>query len=114
MSAVNLVEVYARGADKALWRKNQRVNATSAPHVHWSTWESIGGVFSSGPSAVLNLDGLVDVFARGTDKSIWHKKQVYRESGAEVSWKPWESLAGMLSTAPTVIKEEESLLHIFA
>merc|ERR1712167_113824 len=113
-SAVNLLEVYVPGADKALWRKHQKVNASTTPHVHWSHWETLGGVFSSGPASVVNLDGLVDVFGRGTDKSIWHKKQTYRDGGAEVAWKPWEALGGMLSTAPAVVKEEESLLHVFA
>jgi len=113
-SSVNLLEVYVRGADKAIWRKHQKVNATVTPHVHWSHWETLGGVFSSGPASVVNLDGLVDVFGRGTDKSIWHKKQTYRDGGAEVAWKPWEALGGMLSTAPSVVKEEESLLHVFS
>merc|ERR1712167_424340 len=31
-SSVNLLEVYVRGADKAIWRKHQKVNASTTPH----------------------------------------------------------------------------------
>ena len=65
----NLLEVYARGADKALWRKRQQANVTvddvgRRMGVRWGHWESLGGVFASGVSTATTADLLPQVFAR--------------------------------------------------
>ena len=104
----NLLEVYARGADKALWRKRQQANVTvddvgRRMGVRWGHWESLGGVFASGVSTATTADLLPQVFARSTDRALWQKKQVYRAGSGDPAWTSWESLHGTLTSAPSVI-----------
>lgn len=113
--SVNFIEIYARAADKGLWRKRQVLDIENMDFpVKWSMWEALGGVFSSGPDAIVNANGNLDVFARGTDKSIWHKQQVLSSDQGAEDWTAWASLGGIVSTTPSAVKEEEGLVHVFA
>jgi len=114
-NGVNFVELYARAADKGLWRKRQLLDADNLDEpVKWSVWEALGGIFSSGPAAIVNSHGNLDVFGRGTDKAIWHKQQVVSNDEGAEEWTKWESLGGIVSTTPAVAKEDEGLVHVFA
>jgi len=113
--SVNFIQVFVRAADKGMWRKRQVLdNENSDFPVKFATWEQLGGVFASGPAAVVNANGYVDVFARGTDKAVWHKQQILHNAEGEEEWTSWGSLGGIVSTTPTVTKEEEGLVHVFA
>jgi len=113
--SVNFIEIFARAADKGLWRKRQVLDVENMDFpVKWSVWEALGGVFSSGPAAIVNANGNLDVFSRGTDKSIWHKQQVLSTDQGIEDWTPWASLGGIVSTSPSAVKEEEGLVHVFA
>jgi hypothetical protein len=113
--SVNFLEVFARAADKGLWRKRQVLDPENVDFpVKWSVWEALGGVFSSGPSAIVNSNGNLDVFSRGTDKAVWHKQQILSNDEGNEDWTSWTSLGGIVSTTPTVAKEEEGLVHVFA
>lgn len=114
-NGVNFVEIYARAADKGLWRKRQLLDPDNLDEpVKWSVWEALGGIFSSGPAAIVNARGDLDVFGRGTDKAIWHKQQVVSNDEGDEEWTAWESLGGIVSTSPSVAKEDEGLVHVFA
>jgi hypothetical protein len=62
-----------------------------------SPWVSLGGVITSGPSAVTWGVGREEVFARGADYQLWHK---WYEAGA---WSDWQPLGGLLASDPEVI-----------
>ncbi len=85
-------QVFVRGTDNALWQ------------MFWdgSGWQSfnIGGVCTSGPSAVYTNPGRLDVFCRGTDMAIWHRWWF-----SWAGWSPgWERLGGVPSiSAPEAV-----------
>lgn len=84
--------------------------------VRWSNWESLGGVMSSGVAVATTPDGLSEIFARGPDRGLWHKRQAYEVGSAEPSWGDWASLSGTLSSAPEVtqVPALHGELHIFS
>jgi len=112
INGANLVEVYGRAADKALWTRRQ-VTSQDALSVDWDSWNSLGGVLASGPSVALNDDGTVDVFARATDKALYFKSQFEDENG-ETHFTQWNPLGGMFSSSPSVIVRSDGLINIFA
>jgi len=113
-NSVGFVEVYARAADKAFWRKRQVLDSKNIDQpVQWSVWEPLGGIFSSGPAAIVNSFGNLDIFGRGTDKAVWHKQQILTNDEGTEDWSVWESLGGIVSTTPAVAKEDEGLVHVF-
>jgi acylphosphatase len=89
------LEVFARGADNALWHIWQE-----APHAGpWSAWASLGGIITSDPAAIDNSDGRLEVFARGTDNALWH---IWQEAPHGGPWSSWASLGGILIDDPAV------------
>ena len=74
----------------------------------WSSWENLGGVLTSAPSAVSwGNQNRIDVFARGTDNGLWHKWW----TGS--SWSGWESLGGSLTSDPVVTSWAAGRLDVF-
>ncbi|KMT21117.1 DUF346 domain-containing protein [Clostridium cylindrosporum] len=59
----------------------------------WSNWEDLGGVLTAAPSACSWGKNRIDVFVRGTDKSMYHKWWNGR-------WSNYENLGGVLESAP--------------
>lgn len=112
LNGANLVEIYGRAADKALWHRTQ-VSSLDATSVEWGAWQSLGGVLASGPSIAQTDDGLGQVFARATDKAIYFKSQFQNEHD-EVSFTQWHTLGGMFSTTPSILVRSDGLIDIFA
>ena len=56
------LEIFARGADRALWHIWQ-----VAPNGAWSGWQSLGGELTSNPAVGQHLVGRLSVFVRGTN-----------------------------------------------
>ena len=116
----DFLNLYVRGGDKAVWRKYEQANVTTGPSgrrlgVRWSNWESLGGVMSSGVAVGKTPDGLSEVFARGPDRGLWHKRQAYRAGSAEPGWGKWAPLSGTLSSAPEVVQPTyQGELHVVA
>ena len=77
--------LFARGADGAVYVREGLDGS----------WVSIGGDATSGPAAMVRPDGTMDVFVRGPGDAIWHTS---RTRGG--SWVAWESLGGVLISAP--------------
>ena len=73
-------------------------------------WESLGGLLTSDPDAVLNAPGGIVVFARGTDNAIWHTWQ----DQINGDWHPWESLGGNLTSGPGAALYRDGRLNVFA
>src|SRR5262245_40572356 len=57
-----------------------------------------------------NLDGRLEVFARGTDNAIFNNWQTAPNS----TWSGWASLGGALTTPATVGQNGDGRLEIFA
>jgi hypothetical protein len=112
LNTVNLLEVFVRASDKAYWHRSQIASLpTTERALDWDDWQSLGGVFSSGPSTVVNSEGFVEAFGRGADKAIWRKSQ-YLADGA-VKWSKWVSLRGITSTGPAVRVRGDGLMEVF-
>jgi len=112
LNTVNLLEIFVRASDKAYWHRCQVASLPSNEReVDWNEWQSLGGVFSSGPAAVLNGDGLIEAYGRGADKAVWRKNQ-YLVDGVP-KWSNWQSLRGITSTGPAIHVRPDGLLNIF-
>eukprot|EP00298_Acanthocystis_sp_HF-20_P009599 c18401_g1_i2.p1 GENE.c18401_g1_i2~~c18401_g1_i2.p1 ORF type:complete len:386 (-),score=181.81 c18401_g1_i2:106-1263(-) len=112
LNSANLVEVYARAADKALWHRSQKAEQEGSS-VTWGPWHSLGGVLASGAGVVVGDDGMASIFARATDKALYFKGQ-YEDSNGESQFDRWTTLGGMFSTTPTVVARADGLIDIFA
>merc|ERR1712176_1519383 len=113
LNTVNLLEIFVRASDKAFWHRCQVASLPSFEReVDWNEWQSLGGVFSSGPSAVLNGDGLIETYGRGADKAVWRKNQFLVEGIPK--WTNWVSLRGITSAGPAVRVRTDGLVDIFA
>jgi alpha-galactosidase len=71
--------VFVRGTDGALWGRHEV-----------DGWFSLGGQISSGPDALVTVDGRILVVARGLDGATW---QIERD--ADGTWGNWSSLGGL-------------------
>lgn len=87
------LEVFARGADKALWHTWQLdpPGEDEAPKARWSAWASLGGAVDM-LAVAQNQDGRLEVFARGTDRALYSMAQTAPNSG----WTPWNRLGGII------------------
>ena len=72
--------------DQALWHIWQ-----TAPNNGWSGWASLGGIIDM-LVVGQNLDGRMEVFARGGDHALWHIWQTAPNNG----WSGWASLGGII------------------
>ena len=77
----NNLAVFVEGADNALYWKHW--DGTT-----WSAWGSLGGNLTSSPAATSPATGVIDVFARGTDGTLWQK--TYNNG-----WSGWTSVGAM-------------------
>ncbi len=56
----------------------------------WQTVGRLSRLRLGAPMAAANADGRLEVFARGSDKTLWH---IYQQPGSS-TWSTWESLGG--------------------
>merc|ERR1711939_288870 len=110
LNPVNLLEVFVRQADKAIWHKKQMATTTQPYSVQWSDWQSLGGKFSSGPTVSMSGEGLLEVFSRGQDKSVFWKRQKAHDSP---EWTNWGTIGGESSVTPTSFINPEGRLELF-
>jgi subtilisin family serine protease len=97
------LEVFARGADRALWHIWQ-----TAPNNGWSGWDSLGGWIDRVELA-RNADGRLEVFARGADGAVWHNWQTAPNNG----WSGWASMGGWVDIIE-VAQNSDGRLEVFA
>lgn len=114
LTPVNLLSVWTRQADGAVWYAKQTPESGSQK-VEWTRWESLGGKMQAGPAVVVDGHNLVNVFTRGEDHSIYVKLQVRVPAGHEsTEWHRWESLGGnWSSTSPSVLLHPDGSLHVY-
>jgi len=112
LNAQNLVEVVARGADKAFWHTRQTVNDERG--VVWSPWKSLGGIFSSAAAMHINSDSLLTVFGRGPEKGVWYKQQAHHPvDSPSDAWSRWVPLGGRFSSTMDVASDVQGFIHVF-
>jgi hypothetical protein len=110
LNPVNLLEIFVRQADRAIWYKKQLATTVhDADSVTWSEWQSLGGKMSSGPAVVINVDGLIEVFSRGMNREIFVKRQADHDSP---EYHLWESLQGDSASTPNALLHPNGSLHL--
>jgi hypothetical protein len=72
-----------------------------------ASWQSLGGGLTSAPAICSWGSGRLDVFARGEDFALWHKRFT------DGSWSDWESLGGGLSSPPAAVSWGEGRIDVF-
>jgi len=110
LNPVNLLEIFVRQADRSIWYKKQIAITHEADSVTWTEWQSLGGKMSSGPSVIVNNDGLLEVFSRGMNREIFVKRQIDHDSS---DFFVWESLAGDSASTPFTLLQTDGSLHLF-
>lgn len=110
INGVNMVEVFGRAADKALWHRG--MSAQQSGETEWQSWKSHGGVLASGPAMAVNDLGLVDVFARATDKAMYYRSQGVE--GNSTKYTSWNSLGGMFSATPSLTLKSDGTVFLLA
>ena len=73
-------------------------------------WVSLGGFVSGEPAVAMNSDGRLEVFARGSDNSVWHRAQV---SPGSASWSSWASLNQQTISDPAVGINTDGTMQVF-
>ncbi len=74
-----------------------------------SPWQSLGGEFTSAPSAIVWAAGRVDVFAVGIDHSMYTRTCIGENWTSD-----WQDLGGTFTSAASLISRSPTLLDIFA
>jgi hypothetical protein len=105
----NRIDVFARGADDALWTKVW-------DGTNWSNWIALGAptapgggapAITSGPDATSWAVGRLDVAVLGPDNAVYHR---WYESG----WSAWERHEGAMASGPSTISWGSGRLDLFA
>src|SRR5207245_2875718 len=71
-------------------------------------WQSLGGVLTSDPDAAAPAATREDVFARGGDGALWHRKF------DDTNWLAWKSLGGSITSDPGSVSWGAGRLDVFA
>eukprot|EP00298_Acanthocystis_sp_HF-20_P010722 c19008_g2_i1.p1 GENE.c19008_g2_i1~~c19008_g2_i1.p1 ORF type:complete len:388 (-),score=138.13 c19008_g2_i1:114-1277(-) len=99
-----------RGVDQSIWYKMQK----TPNDVDWTAWESLGGQFSSSPVGLFSSEGYFHVFAVAQDQTLLYKFQYENSTTSTTQWSGWHTLGGSLTSLPSVVLDNEGLMHIFA
>jgi len=95
------LDVFARGADGALWHRWARGAA-------WADWENLAGQITSSPAVASWDANRLDVFARGGDGGLCHKPW------EGTAWGAWANLGGQLGSAPAAVSWGPNRVDVFA
>jgi hypothetical protein len=109
-----VTHLFARGIDGSMWSMTQKLEEDGS--LTWVAWKkSENSVYLSSSAtitATLNAQGLIEVVARGADKSFWHTRQTVNDERG-VIWSPWKTLKGIFSSAASVALNSDSLLTVY-
>jgi hypothetical protein len=101
-------DVLALGGDGAIWHTSFAQGGTA-----WPAWQSLGGSFATGATAILWADGHAELFATDAAGAAWH---AWSGTGADFpnGWHAWASLGGSLTSRPVPVRWADGHLEIFA
>jgi len=91
---------YGGGAPE-LW------NLLAAKFTTTTTWNSLGGIVTSGPDASSWGTARTDVFVRGSDNSLFQK------SWDGSKWSAWNPLGGILTSSPGAVSWSTNRIDVF-
>ena len=99
LDAEGWLHIFARGLDRSLWHKQQVPSVAPGTGHEWCAWAPLGpGLpLPSLPRVLRRLDAhnLVELFVRGPDRALWHKRQARPSENAcsnLTSWPPTHPL----------------------
>jgi len=80
------LNIFAADQDGFLWQKREK-QFYSGTDVQWDDWVQINGTVPlAGVRAVVNAEGLLEVFGIGRDGILYHTRQVADAKGKPVGW----------------------------
>src|SRR5690349_18462763 len=79
--------------------------------VPWSDWAPLpGATINTDPVPAINVDGRLEVFARGSDSNLWHIWQLAPNG----NWSTWENLGrGPLNAVTATGLNLDGRLEVF-
>jgi hypothetical protein len=98
---LNYLDLAIRGNDNTIYFRSY------VPAAGWSPWSSLGGNLTSAPALASQADGIVNVWARGTDSAV------YQKSWNGSAWTEWGSLAGGIYGAPAAISRAPGYVNLY-
>jgi hypothetical protein len=81
--AIHTIDVLVRGTDNSLWQKYYKNSA-------WSSWENLGGEWTSGPALCSVGAGHLEVLVRGKNGALY---DAWTDGNV---WSDWTSLGGTM------------------
>jgi hypothetical protein len=111
-----LLQIFAVGADNALWSNKQNYVPQPVRHTVWSGWFSLGiagNGFSDRPAISPGADGRNEVFVIGTDGSLYHIWQT-NLTGAWSGWYSHGNPGAALFDHPEIAYPSDGRLIVFA
>jgi 5-hydroxyisourate hydrolase-like protein (transthyretin family) len=102
---VDSLYLFVRGSDNAIWYKQWDGTA-------WSNATSLGGNCTSAPAATSPSNGVIDVFAQGTNGALYERTT----TNGGTTWSGWTSLGGVLAanSAPAATSPSNGVIDVFA
>ena len=98
------LHVFGRDVNDTLLHRSQRPHADGPrTKVVWGGWVNVGAPITSRPSAMVDHESMINVYARGQDRQLWRLRQVsVLAEKSLVRWAEWEPLGGVLASTPTL------------
>lgn len=75
----------------------------------WSGWNSLGGGIYGSPSAIMNVDGRLEIFAVGGGNAIYHNWQTSPSGG----WSGWTWMGGSIQQPPVPVINADGRVELF-
>ncbi|HVV86583.1 MAG TPA: hypothetical protein VHE35_26175 [Kofleriaceae bacterium] len=106
------LEVFGRGTDDRMWHLGQNAAGGS----DFGGWELMPGdtTFAGGPAVGLNHWRKLELFARGRDRAMYHRWQNEVGTRSAAQWSGWTARGGSLDADPTVARNRDDRLEVFA
>jgi hypothetical protein len=102
-----ILGVFARGADGAVWG---RVEYHVSGHTTWTSWSSYGSHLLTGTGPVVAFTrGRIFLAAVGTDHAVW-----VRHNSPGGGWRPWHSIGGHTTVDPALATPADGVVVAFA
>jgi hypothetical protein len=98
---LNYLDLVVKGSDDAIYFQSY------VPGSGWSGFSSIGGHLTSAATVDSQQDGIVNVFSRGTDGSV------YQKSWNGSQWIDWFTIGGGIVGAPESISRAPGYVNVY-
>lgn len=110
LNLFGMLEVYARFADKSIWRIGLEGSFENC-YVGWGKWHMVGGLVVGPPAVATSLEGTSVVFARQADKQLYYKTQLLGYNGTRFE-PEWKLMHGAFSAGPSLVQKSSGLFEV--